>query len=107
VRRHTGTASRSRWAGVSRSALRLLLQLTAGASQPFRWPHVPCRCYAPCVLRRTCPRHSNDGLDVQALNLIRLAPGYIARVMFPEFGVLSRTLLPCYGRAGYGFSRWR
>jgi hypothetical protein len=35
-RRHSGLTSSVRWAGVSRSALRSLLHLTAGASQPIR-----------------------------------------------------------------------
>lgn len=55
------------WAGVSRSARSLLL-LTAGALQPIRQLHVPCRCYAPCVLQVAWPRHSNTALTSPALS---------------------------------------
>jgi hypothetical protein len=76
-RRHNGSTSPFRWAGVSRSALCLLLQLTAGASQPIHQPRAPCRRYSPCVLRGNVTALFRNGLDAASLyfsDALRLVP---------------------------------
>jgi hypothetical protein len=102
-RRHNGSTSPFRWVGVSRSALCLLLQLTAGASQPIHQPACPVQALFALRPAWQCDRPIPERPRCCLALFFRCPSSRAPSVMFPRFGPIGGlAMCPRWSMTSFG-----